>query len=61
MIDTMRKKTKLKFWDSHYDNIGIYRNRLMCIDTGGESFNKECNAWGNINPGPICRKCQKII
>lgn len=61
MIDAMQKKTKLKFWDCHYDNIGIYRKRLMCIDTGDESFDKGCNAWGNNNPGPICKKCKTIM
>lgn len=61
LVDEIYKNTRLKFWDCHYNNLGIvYRNnkkKLVCIDTGLESFNKNINAWGNSTPGPKCNYC----
>lgn len=59
LVDKIYSKTKLRFWDSHHYNIGIHRNKYLCIDTGKESFNENCNAWGNYNPGPLCKECLK--
>lgn len=64
LVDNIENKTKLKFWDCHYSNIGYIKRRnkikLVCIDTGSESFDIECNAWGNENPGPKCTECNKL-
>jgi hypothetical protein len=63
LVKNIEKKTKLKFWDCHYWNIGyIKRNnkaKLVCIDTGPESFNSDANAWGLNSPGPKCNFCMK--
>jgi hypothetical protein len=63
LVKNIEKKTKLKFWDCHYWNIGyIKRNnkaKLVCIDTGPESFNSDANAWGLNSPGPKCNSCMK--
>lgn len=63
LVQNIEKKTKLKFWDCHYYNVGyIKRNnkaKLVCIDTGSESFDADCNAWGFSNPGPKCNYCNK--
>jgi hypothetical protein len=63
LVDSIYKKCGLKFWDCHYDNIGLVkRNRkqqLVCIDTGKESFSGLCNAWGFSDPGPRCNYCFK--
>lgn len=59
LVDNIYKKTKLKFWDCHEYNIGIYRNKYLCIDTGEESFDGDCNTWGMENPGPKCYECGK--
>ena len=61
LVDNIRKKTKLSFWDCHEYNIGVYRNKYLCIDTGKESFDANCNSWGLDNPGPICDSCNKYI
>lgn len=61
LVDDIHKKTKLKFWDCHHYNIGTYRNKYLCIDTGPESFDINCNAWSNNNPGPICKNCNKCL
>ena len=61
LVDDIQTKTKLKFWDCHHWNIGtIIRDKklkLVCIDTGKESFNANVNAWGNTEPGPMCCYC----
>jgi hypothetical protein len=62
LVDNIYAKTRLKFWDCHYFNVGIIvRNNKkipVCIDTGKESFDPNCNAWGFGDfPGPKCRKC----
>lgn len=63
LVDNILLKTKLKFWDSHWGNIG-YINRskkiqLVCIDTGAESFSAYNNTWGFEEPGPRCPYCNK--
>ena len=59
LVEKIYKKTKLSFWDCHHYNIGTYRNKYLCIDTGRESFDRDCNAWGMENPGPKCYECNK--
>ena len=63
LVENIHKKTKLKFWDCHYWNVGyVKRNnkaKLVCIDTGNESFFGYCNAWGFSEPGPKCNYCNK--
>jgi len=59
LVNDIRKKARLSFWDCHEYNIGIYRNKYVCIDTGKESFDENCNAWGMENPGPFCSECKK--
>ena len=59
LVDNIRKKAKLDFWDCHEYNIGIHNNKYVCIDTGKESFDGLCNVWGNNNPGPLCTDCNK--
>lgn len=64
LVDDIYDRTNLKFWDCHYLNMGLVkRNRkrkLVCIDTGKESFDGDSNAWGNSNPGPRCEYCKKF-
>jgi len=61
LVDSIYEKTKLEFWHCHWENIGLItregRNKLVCIDTGKESFNRDCNAWGFSDPGPKCNYC----
>ena len=61
LVDEIKAKTGLKFWDCHWTNIGYIkhkgRNKLVCIDTGKESFTPYCNAWGFEEPGPKCPYC----
>jgi len=61
LVEDIAQKTKLKFWDCHYGNIGyIIREKkpvLVCIDTGKESFRNANNAWGYADPGPKCSYC----
>ena len=63
LVDNIKEKAGLKFWDCHDYNIGILKvrgkNKLVCIDTGEESFDRECNAWGFREPGPKCVDCKK--
>lgn len=59
LVNDIRKKARLSFWDCHEYNIGVYRNKYVCIDTGKESFDCDCNAWGNLYPGPLCNECNK--
>lgn len=63
LVDSISQKTKLKFWDCHYWNVGyVKRNnkaKLVCIDTGSESFDPMNNAWGFENPGPKCSSCKR--
>ena len=63
LVNNIFNETGLKFWDCHWYNIGtIIRNKrkkLVCIDTGKESFDGTANAWGFAEPGPKCCYCQK--
>jgi hypothetical protein len=59
LVDKIFDKTNLKFWDCHSWNIGRLNNKYVCIDTGRESFDSNCNAWGNVDPGPKCDYCLK--
>lgn len=63
LVDEILEKTGLKFWDCHWYNIGIIKRnkkkRVVCIDTGKESFNGLSNAWGMGTPGPRCCCCTK--
>jgi hypothetical protein len=63
LVNRIYQKTKLKFWDCHYWNIGLIerkgKNKLVCIDTGKESFDGYANAWGFSSPGPKCCYCNK--
>lgn len=60
LVNNIHKKAKLYFWDCHEYNIGIYRNKYLCIDTGRESFDRDCDAWGFGTPGPLCPDCNKL-
>ncbi len=61
LVEEIYNKTGLNFWDCHYYNIGFVRRshkpKLVCIDTGKESFNGISNAWGGNIPGPKCGYC----
>lgn len=63
LVNNIQKKAHLKFWDCHYWNVGYIRRnnraKLVCIDTGNESFNRDCDAWGMGTPGPKCSYCKK--
>lgn len=64
LVNNIHAKTGLKFWDCHLGNVGIIRHKgkdkLVCIDTGKESFHRDCNAWGFSKPGPQCCECGKL-
>jgi hypothetical protein len=64
LVDKINIKTNLKFWDCHLTNIGYIKRRgkrkLVCIDTGKESFMGYANAWGFEEPGPRCPYCNKF-
>jgi hypothetical protein len=63
LVNSIREKTGLKFWDCHWFNVGLVKrsgkNKLVCIDTGKESFDGLSNAWGFSDPGPKCNYCDK--
>jgi hypothetical protein len=63
LVETIENKTRLRFWDCHYWNVGyVKRNnkaKLVCIDTGPESFSSIANAWGMATPGPKCGYCNR--
>lgn len=63
LVKEIFNKTNMEFWDCHLDNVGyIKRNnkqKMVCIDTGQESFNNQANAWGFKFPGPQCPYCLK--
>ena len=63
LVDEIKEKTGLKFWDCHWYNVGtVVRNKkkkVVCIDTGKESFDGNANAWGFADPGPKCGYCLK--
>lgn len=63
LVNNIHQKTGLKFWDCHYYNIGYIKHKnkskLVCIDTGNESFDPDSNAWGFSFPGPKCNYCNR--
>jgi hypothetical protein len=63
LVDNIFDKTKLKFWDCHWQNIGyIIRHKkkiLVCIDTGKETWDGYANYFGNADPGPKCSYCSR--
>lgn len=63
LVDTIYNKTGLEFWDCHWFNVGlVYRDnkkKLVCIDTGKESFQSFNNAWGMGSAGPKCCYCEE--
>lgn len=63
LVDKIQLKTKLKFWDCHWDNLGyvIRDNKkcLVCIDTGKETWVGDANYFGNVDPGPKCSYCSR--
>lgn len=63
LVDAIRIKTSMKFWDCHENNVGYIKRgrskKLVCIDTGPESFKGYANAWGFEEPGPKCPYCLK--
>ena len=63
LVDEIYDKTGLSFWDCHYYNVGFINRKnskkLVCIDTGKESFLRDSNAWGFGFPGPKCNYCYK--
>lgn len=61
LVESIYYHTGLKFWDCHYSNIGLIKQKLVCIDTGKESFDGRANAWSNVDPGPKCGYCLKFI
>ena len=65
LVDSIQEKTGLKFWDCHWYNVGLVKRgkkkKLVCIDTGKESFDGYSNAWGNPDPGPKCSYCNTYM
>lgn len=63
LVNDINEKTGLKFWDCHWYNVGLVKRgrkeKLVCIDTGKESFDGLSNAWGNPDPGPKCSYCKR--
>jgi len=63
LVEDIEDKTGLKFWDCHWYNVGLVlrkqKKKLVCIDTGKESFNGISNAWGFAEPGPKCSYCEE--
>jgi hypothetical protein len=63
LVEKIYNKTGLNFWDCHYYNVGFVRRsqkfKLVCIDTGKESFLRDSNAWGFNFPGPKCNYCDQ--
>ena len=65
LVSNIEYHTGLKFWDCHWYNVGLVKRgrsqKLVCIDTGKESFDPLANAWGNPDPGPKCSYCNKYL
>lgn len=63
LVENIRRTTNLKFWDCHWSNVGLVqrknKKKLVCIDTGKESFDGWANAWGFADPGPKCSYCNR--
>jgi hypothetical protein len=61
LVEDIKYYTKLDFWDCHQHNIGLINKRLVCIDTGNESFDPSSDAWGLGKPGPQCYYCSEYM
>ena len=63
LVDDIFNNTKLKFWDCHWANLGYIirkgKRKLVCIDTGKETWDGYANYFGNTDPGPKCAYCIK--
>ena len=63
LVNDIQLKVGLKFWDCHWYNVGVVnrgkKKKVVCIDTGKESFDGDANAWANPDPGPKCSYCYK--
>ena len=63
LVESIYDKTRLKFWDCHSANIGYIiregKKKLVCIDTGKETWDGYANYFGNSDPGPKCSYCSK--
>lgn len=63
LVEEINEKTGLKFWDCHWYNVGLIKRgrkqKIVCIDTGSESFDGQSNAWGFADPGPKCSYCHR--
>lgn len=63
LVKNIYTKTNMQFWDCHLENVGYIiranKKKLVCIDTGDESFSGYSNAWGFSKPGPQCPYCLK--
>jgi hypothetical protein len=63
LVDNIHDKTNLKFWDCHSANLGHIiregKRKLVCIDTGKETWDGYSNYFGNSDPGPKCSYCLK--
>jgi len=63
IVNLISKKANIKFWDCHSDNLGYVlrkgKKRLVCIDTGIETWDGKSNYFGNKDPGPKCSYCLK--
>jgi len=59
LVEHIKYHTNLDFWDCHQYNIGLINDKLVCIDTGNESFDPSSDAWGLGKPGPQCYYCYK--
>jgi hypothetical protein len=61
LVDDIFDRTKLKFWDCHTANVGYIirqgKKKLVCIDTGKETWDGYANYFGNSDPGPKCSYC----
>lgn len=61
LVEDIKEQCGLKFWDCHWFNVGLVlrenNQKLVCIDTGKESFQSFNNAWGMGSPGPKCCYC----
>jgi hypothetical protein len=61
LVEDIKHHTNLDFWDCHQYNIGLINDKLVCIDTGLESFDPASDAWGLGKPGPQCYYCYEYF
>lgn len=61
LVEDIKYYTNLDFWDCHQHNVGLIDDKLVCIDTGLESFDPSSDAWGLGNPGPQCYYCYEYF